>query len=127
MPFNQTPYSVISKTGNSVIVEAPGETQYSKNPHVKRFMGDDHVLSPGTATSSRGGIVIPTAVPSQVLSELTSAATPTPQSDPQIGSTLSAQRSAEDGNEAVAPVGTLQLIKQQSLARQQQQGCLRDP
>ena len=97
-----------------------------KTPHVKRFMGDDPVLSPGT-TSSHGGIVIPTAVPSQVLSELTSAATATPQSDPQTGSTLSAQTSAEDGNKAVAPVGTLQLIKQQYLARQQQQGCLRDP
>ena len=98
-----------------------------KTPHVKRFMGDDPVLSPGTTTSSHGGIVIPTAVPSQVLSELTSAATATPQSDPQIGSTLSAQTSAEDGNEAVAPVGTLQLIKQQYLVRQQQQGCIRDP
>ena len=98
-PFNPTPYRVVSKTGNSVIVEAPGGTQYSTNTsHVKRFMGDDPVSSPGRPSASHDEIVIPTAVPSQVLNELTSAAPATPQSEPPTGSILSAQTSAEDGN-----------------------------
>ncbi|XP_044183875.1 uncharacterized protein LOC122964378 [Acropora millepora] len=106
MPFNPTPYCVVSKTGNSVIVEAPSGTQYSRNTsHVKRFMGDDLVSSPGTPSASHDEIAMPTAVPSQVLSELTSAAPATPESEPPTGSTLSAQTSAEDENEAVAARG----------------------
>jgi len=115
-PFNPMPYRVVSKTGNSVIVEAPGGTQYSRNTsyeevyaHMKRFMRDDPVLSPGTPSASHDEIVIPTVVPSQVLSELRSAAPATPQSEPPTGSTLSAQTSAEDGNEAVAARGDIAI------------------
>ena len=110
-PFNPTPYRVVSKTGNSVIVEAPSGTQYSRNTsHVKRFMGDDLVSSsPGTPSASHDEIAMPTAVPSQVLSELTSAAPATPESEPPTGSTLSAQTSAEDENEAVAARGDIAI------------------
>ena len=101
---------MVSKTGNSVIVEAPGGAQYSRNTaHVKRFMGDDPVSSPGTPSASHDEVVIHTAVPSKVLSELTSAAPATPQSEPPIGSTLSAQTSAEDENEAVAARGNIAI------------------
>lgn len=72
-------------------------------------MGDDPVSSPGTPSPSHDEIVIPTAVPSQVLSELTSAAPATPESEPPTGSTLSAQTSAEDGNEAVAAGGDIAI------------------
>ena len=72
-------------------------------------MRDDPVSSPGTPSASHDEIVIPTAVPSQVLSELRSAATTTPQSEPLAGSTLSAQTSAEDGNEAVAARGDIAI------------------
>ena len=109
-PFNPTPYRVVSKTGNSVIVEAPSGTQYSRNTsHVKRFMGDDLVSPPGTPSASHDEIAMPTAVPSQVLSELTSAAPATPESEPPTGSTLSAQTSAEDENEAVAARGDIAI------------------
>ena len=98
-----TPNRVVSKTGNSVTVEAPGGTQYSRNTsHVKRFMMDDPVPTPETPSGSPDGIVVPTAVPSQVLSEPTPAVPATPQNEPPTRSTLSAQASAENGNEAVA-------------------------
>ena len=78
-PFNPTPYRVVSKTDNSVTVEAPGETQYSRNTsHVKRFVVDDPVSTPGTPSAGRDGVVIPTTVTSQALSELTPAAPATP-------------------------------------------------
>ena len=101
--FNPTPYHVVSKTGNSVIVEAPGGTQYSRNTsHVKRFMVDDPAVStPDAPSASPDEIVVPTTVPSQVSGELTSAVPATPQSEPPISSTLSAQASAENGNDAV--------------------------
>ena len=51
---------------------------------------------------SPDGIVVPTAVSSQVLSEPTPAVPATPQNEPPTTSTLSAQASAENGNEAVA-------------------------
>lgn len=36
--FNEVPHTVVSKTGNSVVVEAPSGAQYSRNTtHVKRF------------------------------------------------------------------------------------------
>ena len=70
-------------------------------------MRDDPVSSPGTPSASHDEIVIPTAVPSQVLSELRSAAPTTPQSEPLAGSTLSAQ--TEDGNEAVAARGDIAI------------------
>ena len=109
-PFKPRPCRVVSKTGNGVIVEAPGGTQYSRNTsHVKRFTGDDPVSSPGTPSASRDEIVVPTTVPSQGLSELTSAAPATPQSDSPTGSTLSAQASTEDGNEAVAALGDIAI------------------
>ena len=84
-PFNPTPYRVVSKTGNSVIVEAPGGAQYSRNTsHVKKFMVDDPVSAPETPSTNYNEIVVvPTTVPSQVLSELTPAR-------------------AENGDEAVA-------------------------
>ena len=51
-PFNPTPYRVVTKTDNSVIVEAPGETQYSRiTSHVKRFVVDDPVSTPGTPSA----------------------------------------------------------------------------
>ena len=92
-PFNPTPYREVSKTCNSVIVEAPGGNQYSitrNTSHVKRFMVDDPVSTPGTPSASQDGIVVPTTVPSQELSELTPAAPVTPQSEPPTRSTLSA-------------------------------------
>ena len=102
-PFNPTPYRVVSKTGNSVIVEAPGGIQYSRNTsHVKRFMMDDPVPTPETPSGSPDGIVVSTAVPSQVLSEPTPAVPATPQNEPPTRSTLSAQASAQNGHEAVA-------------------------
>ena len=105
-PFNPTPYRVVSKTGNSVIVEAPGGTQYSRNTsHVKRFMVDDPVSTPDTPSASPDGIVVPTTVPSQVSGESTPAVPATPQSESPIRSTLSTQTSAENGNEAVAARG----------------------
>ncbi|XP_015748661.1 PREDICTED: uncharacterized protein K02A2.6-like [Acropora digitifera] len=101
--FNPTPHRVVSRTGNTVIVEAPGGTQYSRNTsHVKTFMMDDPVPTPETPSGSPDGIVEPTAVPSQVLSEPTPAVPATPQNEPPTRSTLSAQASAENGNEAVA-------------------------
>jgi len=105
-PFNPTPYRVVSKTGNSVMVEAPGGTQYSRNTsHVKRFMVDDPVSTPGTPSASPDEIVVPTTVPSQYSSELTPAVPATPQSEPPTRSTLSEQASTKDGNEAVAAGG----------------------
>ena len=105
-PFNPTPYRVVSKTGNSVMVEAPGGTQYSRNAsHVKRFMVDDPVSTPGIPSASPDEIVVPTTVPSQYSSELTPAAPATPQSEPPTRSTLSEQASTKDGNEAVAAGG----------------------
>ena len=85
-PFNPMPYGVVSKTGNSVIVEAPGGTQYSRNTsHVKRFMVDDSTSTPGTPPASQDGIVVPTTVPNQTLGELTPPAAPaTPQSEPPL-------------------------------------------
>ena len=65
-PFNPKPYRVVSKTGNSVIVEAPSGTQYSRNTsHVKRFMVDDPASAPVTTSASQDGIVEPTTLPSQ--------------------------------------------------------------
>ena len=102
-PFNLTPHRVVNRTGNSVIIEAPGGTQYSRNTsHVKRFMMDDPVPTPETPSGSPDGIVVPTTVPSQVLSEPTPAEPATLQNEPPTRSTLSAQASAENGNEAVA-------------------------
>ena len=93
---------MVSKTGNNVIVEAPGGTQYLRNTsHVKRFMVDDPASTPGTLSASQDGIVVPTTVPSQALSELTPAAPATPRSEPPAKSTLSALASTEHGNEAV--------------------------
>ena len=84
-PFNPTPYSVVSKTSNSVIVEAPGGTPYSRNTsHVKRFIADDPVSTPGTPSASPDGIVVPSTIPSQVLSELKPAAPSAPQNEPPI-------------------------------------------
>ena len=126
-PFNPTPHRVVSRTGNSVIVEAPGGTQYSRNTsHVKRFMMDDPVPTPETPSGNPDGIVVPTAVPSQVLSEPTPAVPATPQNEPPARSTLSAEASAENGNEAVAVrrdiAVTLRLIRRQYLAPQQHRG-----
>ena len=105
-PFNPTPYRVVSKTGNSVIVEAPGGTQYSRNTsHAKRCMVDDPVSTPDTPSASPDEIVVPTIVPSQVSGELTPAIPPTPQSP--IRGTLSAQASVENGNEAVSARGDI--------------------
>ena len=102
-PFKLTPYRVVSGTGNSVIVENPGGTQYSRNTsHVRRFVIDNQVTTPQTPSGSPDGIVVPTAVPSQVLSEPTPAVPATPQNEPPTRSTLSAQAGAENGNEAVA-------------------------
>ncbi|XP_068716243.1 uncharacterized protein [Montipora foliosa] len=102
-PFNPTSYRVVSRTGNSVIVENPGGTQYSKNTlHRSRFMMDDPVPTPETPSGSPDGIVVPTAVPSQVLSEPTPAVPATPQNESPTRSTLSVQAGAENGNEAVA-------------------------
>ena len=101
-PFNPMPYRVVGKTGNSVIVEAPGGTQYLRNTsHVKRFIADDPVSTPGAPSASPDEFVIPSTIPSQVLSELAPAAPTTPQSEPPTRSTLSAQTSAENGNESV--------------------------
>ena len=84
-----------------IIAEAPGETQYSRNTsHVKRFVADDPVSTPGTLSARQDGIVVPTTVPSQALSEVTPAAAATPLSEPPTRSTLSAQPSTENGNEA---------------------------
>ena len=78
-PFKPTPYRVVSRTGNSVIVENPGGTQYSRNTsHVRRFMMDDPVPTPETPCGSPDRIVVPTAVPSQVFSEPTPAVPATP-------------------------------------------------
>ncbi|XP_068704750.1 uncharacterized protein [Montipora foliosa] len=101
-PFNPTPYRVVSKTSNSVIVEAPGWIQYSRNTsHVKRFMMDDPVPTLETPSGSPDGIVVSTAVPSQVLSEPTPTVPATPHNEPPTTSLLSAQASAQNGNEAV--------------------------
>ena len=109
-PFNPTPYRVVSKTGNSVIVEASGGTQYLRNTsHMKRFTADDPVSTPGTPSASPDGIAVPFTIPSQALSELTPAAPITPQSKPPTRSTLSAQTSAENGNEAVTAHGDMTI------------------
>ena len=51
---------LVSKTGNSVIVEAPSGTQYPKiTSHMKRFLVDDPVSTPGTPSASRDGVVRP--------------------------------------------------------------------
>ena len=90
-PFNPTPYRVVNKTGNSVIVEAPGGAQYSRNTsHVKKFM-----VEPGTPLTSQ-------EVPSQELNEVIPAAPATPQSVPPTQSTQPAQATPESANEAVA-------------------------
>ena len=109
-PFNPTPYRVVSKTGNSVIVEASSGTQYSRNTsHVKRFMVDDPASAPVTLSASQGGIVVPTTLPSQALSELTSVAPATSRSEPPAKSTLSAPAGTELGNEAVVAHGDVAI------------------
>ena len=57
---------------------------------------DDPAPTPETPSGSPDGIVVPTAVPSQVLSEPTPAVPATPQNEPPTRSTLSAQASAEE-------------------------------
>ena len=101
---------MVSKTGNSVILEAPGGTQCSRNTsHVKRFVLDDPVSITGTPSATQNGIVVPTTVPSQVLSELTPAAPATPQNEPPTRTTLLAQAAEENGNEAVAAPGDIEI------------------
>ena len=101
---------MVSKTFNSVIVEVPGGTQYSRNTsHVKRFLGDDPVSTPRTLSASQDRIPVPTMIPSQVLSELTPVAPATPQSEPPTRSTLSVQASTENGNETVAACGDIAI------------------
>ena len=40
-PFNPSPFQDVSKTGNSVVVESQGGTQYSRNTsHVKKFVSE---------------------------------------------------------------------------------------
>ena len=55
-PFAPTPFQVVSKTGNSVVVESQGGTQFSRNTsHVKMFVSE-------TAMSA---IKTPSAVPGE--------------------------------------------------------------
>ena len=109
-PFNPTPYRVVSKTGNSVVVEAPSGTQYSRNTsHVKRFMVDDLASAPITPSASQDGIVVPTMLPSQALSELMPAAPATPRSEPPAKSALPAPASTELGNEAIVAHGDIAI------------------
>ena len=40
--FNPEPYTVVKKTGNSVVIESPEGAQYSRNTtHVRKFMSGD--------------------------------------------------------------------------------------
>ena len=42
--FNPTPYTVVSKRGNSLVVRSQGGVQYSRNTsHVKKFLRDNNV------------------------------------------------------------------------------------
>ena len=125
-PFNPTPYHVVSKTSNSVMVEAPGGTQYSRNAsHVKRFMVDDPVSTPSTPSASPDEIVVPITVPSQYSSELTPAALPHHRVNLQPGVHCQNKQVQRMETRQLLPVGTLQLIKQQCLARQQHRDRLR--
>ena len=45
-PFCSTPHTIVSKTGNSVIVESPHGAQYSRNTtHVRKYVTNDQVGS----------------------------------------------------------------------------------
>ena len=51
-PYKQSPFKVIQKNGNSVLVEADG-VQYSRNvTHVKKYFERDYDVLPSTSKSS---------------------------------------------------------------------------
>ena len=51
-PYKQSPFKVIQKNGNSVLVEADG-VQYSRNvTHVKKYFERDYDVLPGTSKST---------------------------------------------------------------------------
>ena len=66
-----------------------------------------NVTTPMTPSGSPDVIVVPTAVPSQVLSEPTPAVPTTPQNEPSTRNTLSAQASAENGKRQLQSIKTL--------------------
>lgn len=46
-PFNPVPFTVVSREGNSVTIEDPGETQYKRNiTFVKKFLSENTMDSP---------------------------------------------------------------------------------
>ena len=107
-PFNPSPFQVVSKTGNSVVVESQGGTQYSRNTsHVKKFVSETP-MSPSKAPSAVPGesavgdtSSVPTTIPSQATYELTPVAPATPSSIPLTRITPLTRASVKNENEAV--------------------------
>lgn len=97
-PFNPTPFQVVSKTGNSVVVETPSGTQYSRNTfHVKRCRVDDLVSTLETPSVSPDEIIVPATIPSRAMSEVTPVVPATPSSEPPARNTPVTQACAENG------------------------------
>nr|XP_058952093.1 uncharacterized protein K02A2.6-like [Pocillopora verrucosa] len=93
-PFNPVPFQVVSKTGNSVVVETPGGTQYSRNTsHVKKFVSPDNPEEPPVSVDVPTTPEI-TVVPNQVMSGSTPVVPTTPPSRPLTHLTPLAQASA---------------------------------
>lgn len=65
--FNPTPYAVVDKRGNSVIVESPSGVKYSRNTtHVRKYVSDpvegDHDNGPNGQVMNSSGTVSETPV-----------------------------------------------------------------
>ena len=107
-PFNPSPFQVVSKTGNSVVVESQGGTQYSRNTsHVKKFVSETPMSAikapsavPGESAAGDTSPV-PTTIASQATYELTPVAPTTPSSIPLTRITPLTRASVKNENEAV--------------------------
>jgi len=98
-PFNPVPFQVVSKTGNSVVVETPSGTQYSRNTsHVKKFIAPETPsASPKEQSVGPDETTVPTVIPSQVVSGSTPVLPATALDKYQIRTEPSVQARAEHG------------------------------
>ena len=106
-PFNPSPFQVVSKTGNSVVIESQGGTQYSRNTsHVKKFVSETpmSVIKAPSAVPGESAVgdtsSVPTTIPSQASYKLTPVAPATP-SIPLTRIAPLTRASVKNENEAV--------------------------
>ena len=107
-PFNPSPFQVVSKTGNSVVVESQGGTQYSRNTfHVKKFMSETPMsaIKAPSAVPGESAVgdtsTVPTTISSQATYELSPVAPATPSSIPLTRFTPLTRASVKNENKAV--------------------------